>query len=110
MNKPTKTTKVSFDYHECVEYIQDKYKCDIRDYAGQFNNHDRKDPLTVELVPYWDFWHFVLDQTEIHNGCYFYFSKDWSEDAEDWQKEIINMFFEEFGEEGEDDMELWVSW
>jgi hypothetical protein len=37
-NKPKPTTKTLtyLDWHECVKYLEDKYKIDIRDYAGKF--------------------------------------------------------------------------
>lgn len=92
-----------FDWFECVKWIEQKYNCDIRDYAGRYKGnpfHDEK--------PYQDFWHFIIDGTEIHNGCEYYMEplelKEYAD--EDWQKEICQMFYDEFGE----DLSFWIEW
>lgn len=92
MDKPSAQTVVSeqFDYHEMIEYIEEKYKIDVRDYAGKFKGkHDyehwlkSKNYKTAKDVPeqqeqyvefvkdvvegrwkepeYLDFWHYMLE-------------------------------------------------
>jgi len=38
MTKPTPTTKKKLDWNECVNFIEEKYKINIRDYKGK---HDK---------------------------------------------------------------------
>ena len=100
MKRPLPQNITSYDYHECEAYIE--YKCckELRDYAGHFKDDSK---------PYQDFWHWICETKEIHNGCYFWLSRDDIEDDDDMPdfiNEIITMFCNEFG----DEIYLYVSW
>ena len=93
MKKPTKHENRCYDYHECKEYLQAKYRYDERDYAGKY-----RDAGLTDDIPYQDFWHFVVETGEVTNGKVFTMSERWMEDATDWQKWILERYFSEFGE------------
>jgi hypothetical protein len=98
MTKPKMKARESFDYHECADYIEAKLGYDLRDTLGKF---DPKNSSNYENIEYRDFWHFICDHCEIHNGCEFYMPEPNSEDykyAKDWQDEILIAFWDEFGE------------
>lgn len=95
MEKPTKHGKEYYDYHECRDYLQEKYRFNARDYAGKY----RDIGLTDDSIPYQDFWHFVVECGEVTNGKLFVMSEMWLEWAkEDWQKWILERYLSEFGE------------
>lgn len=167
MKKPKAFTKKIISYHEMVNYIQTKYKCDLDDYAAHKNgvkdtlhfnvDHQekweldhypklaefRKNPVKnygmnkegmdfyetpegmrwfdeirnayqnasdgkCKELPFWCFWHFMIDIFDISNGSTRQIN--WVELIElcdeDWQKEICRIFAKEFGEE----MEVDFSW
>jgi len=129
MDKPVKKTREAFDYHECRDYLQDKYQYSERDYAGHFGEPAQNSPAVAaapieknesvawdeERPPYWDFWHFVIDHTEMHNGTYITMSEEWLPMATDWQKEIIQHYIDEFAEPATHDeecreVEFYVEW
>lgn len=103
MEKPGKESREYYDYHKCVEYIEKKYDCELRNYAGK--THKAGDDR-----PYQDFWLFIMDDIlygDVHNGMFMTMCpEEWKADAEHWQREILDMFKEEFGEE----IEFWVDW
>ncbi len=101
MNKPIKHTIEYYDYYECVNYINKKYKVNIDDFAG----HWGKDVHNPD-VPFQSFWQYIVDTKGIHNGCYMDMYEEWKEDAETWQIQIIDWFLEEFGY----DITFYVSW
>jgi len=62
--------------------------------------------------PYLDFWHWLLDEEfeNVHNGSHVNLSvKYWLDklDEDDWQREILQLIYDEFKE---DDIEFWVEW
>lgn len=101
MNKPTKRTITYYDYSECVDYINDTHGVDIDDFTGRYTGEYNPD------APVQSFWHYV-SEGDSYEGI-FYMYKKWEDDAEDWQKQIIGWFFEEFSD-GEDCIEFWVEW
>lgn len=106
MEKPKLKNKSSYDWNKAVEYIEKKYNIDIRDYAGKFKNGKMRD------VKYLDFWHFMIDMFDIHNGCFITLSDDYiidNEKIEPWQKEINDIFLDEFGGKNRE-ATFWVSW
>jgi len=114
VGKPTKKTRESLDYHECRDYLEDKYKFKERDYAGHFgppatNSRIVQAAMEEGRPPYWDFWHFVLEITGIHNGSYFTMSEEWLPMATAWQKEIITLYLDEFADESRE-VVFYVSW
>ena len=104
MKKPGMKTYLMYDWHECVAYINAKYDCNIRDFSGKF----RPGAALDNSVPYQDFWHYFIDCHEwTHNGCKV--TPDWTymrEDAEPWQRQIIDWFEAEFGS----DPIFWIEW
>jgi hypothetical protein len=94
------------DYHDCARWVEKKLGKELRNYAGYtYQDGDTR--------PYQDFWHYVIDQTEIHNGCYFYLTVQGTdiEECEPWQKEILATFAEEFSDHIDDDLlYFWVDW
>jgi len=107
MKKPTKHSKEYYNYNKCRNYLEKKYKYKERDFANKYPN--KKKPYEEdESKPYLDFWHWVVDNYDIHNGCFITFDKNFQPE-EDWQKEIYNHYIEEFGNEN-GEVELYVSW
>lgn len=104
--KPKKQTVTEefWDYSEVKNYINQKYKVDIDNFAGTRYTGKDDDP------PYQCFWHWVTDSQDVHNGCYIYLNVGEiieTEEEEEWVKKIMQMFLDEFGEE---EMRCWVSW
>lgn len=62
---------------------------------------------------YLDFWHWVVDHYDIHNGCFIVFDSSWlncdNDLIESWQKEIYKYYIDEFADEN-GELEMWVSW
>lgn len=107
--KPAMKTEVNefWDYHEVTSYIEKKYKVDLDNFAGcKFSGK-------ADDKPYQNFVHWVGDLQSVHNGSYFYLgvtevieSND-EEYAPEWVRKIMQMIFDEFGQE---EMRFWVSW
>jgi hypothetical protein len=96
----------TLDYHDCVAWIEQKYKVDLRDYASHFKDRDK---------PYLDFWHWLLDNdfSEVHNGSFNLMSLNpgsAAADPPDWVKEILKMFKDEFDVDNEDELNFWIEW
>ena len=101
MNKPTQKTTNHFDFSECTEYIEKKYKIDTRDYAkshaqyyewcnskdyGEADREGKKrgesriwfgefqkeiERGQITERPYQDFWHFLINNFNIVRGGFF---------------------------------------
>lgn len=102
-NKPLvkperKVFKSAYEWNAVQEYIEAKYGVELRGYKRGVDGHDDK---------YRDFWHWILDKTEIGNGTFFYLPEDYG-DADWWVKEILGMILTEFPELATEHM--WVSW
>jgi len=108
MKKPAKKVKEYYDYSKCADYIA--HKLGIEDLNDIDNSH--RDPA----AEYKNFWHFLVDQKEIHNGMFVDF-RYWEDNLPNdvlpekyqikpWQDRIVRAFIEEFGE----DAEYWVWW
>ena len=77
----------------------------------QSQANDYYNELKKGEPPYWDFWHFILDHCGIYgNGCDFTMYKDLMEEAEPWQKEILQHYFDEFDQDNTGEIEFNVSW
>lgn len=109
MEKPIKKyqSEPAIDYHEARDYINKKYNCDIDNYYNY--KYDGS-----STVPYCNFWHWLVDAVDIHNGCYFYLGHEdaleMTDEVEledylgnDWKfiQEVLRLFYKEFGENGE---------
>lgn len=121
LKKPTpKPRKALYDYSEVISYIERKYKIDTRDYAGRWKETDS---VKREAIPYQDFWHWVVDHNEVHNGCdivldsgQLFHELSLCKSDEDYKTfykycpkfvlEIMKLIQDEFG----DEVECWVSW
>jgi hypothetical protein len=101
--KPKKhVSEPYWDYHEVAHFINKKYKVDIDNFAGHKYTGKKND------MPYQNFWHWICDFNEIHNGSYFELDlvDGIADEVEDekcgtpaWVKEILKMFLDEFEEE-----------
>lgn len=101
MDKPEKETAESYDYSQCEKWVAKKLGIrDLRDVANRFGPKPNKD------AEYQDFWHFLIDSQEIHNGCFIHIDTHYLEESPDWVKPILKMFAQEFGET----TQYWVSW
>ncbi len=110
--KPKKKKKEYYDYLEVRDYLQDKYGYDERDYAGKYAKKKGIETPEGEPTPYLDFWHWVVDNYDIHNGCYITFSSDRleeiCEEKNGWIKEIYKRYIDEFADKnGELLMYVW---
>lgn len=101
MDKPTIETISYYDFNKCTRYIEEKYGINTRDYAGMFKNGE----VNCE-VEYQDFWHWIMDNKDIHNECFFELLEHDKWNMNDWQKEILQLYIDEFGEE----IEFYVWW
>jgi len=94
MKKPQIRSKQYYDYNECAKYVA--YKLGIKDLDDCLGKFQGKYDDEKNKLEYRDFWHYICQTHEIHNGCEF---NIWEDDyAESWQQEIINCFLAEFGE------------
>jgi hypothetical protein len=77
----------------------------------QLKSMRRYEQLLNNKPEYQDFWHFLLDHHEIYNGGFFTMNKDiLMEEADDWQKEILQHYFGEFDPSNKGEIEFYVSW
>lgn len=97
MNKPILKTKAAYDYIECRDYLQDKYGYNERDWAGKYKKDRVERDKMDESLPDLDFWHWVCENYQIHNGCYITFTEDeLAEIQEEWVKTIYGYYLKEF--------------
>lgn len=106
MKKPKKHTRKYYDYDECAKYIANKLGVkDLRDFAGKYTKKGVDD-----TKPYLDFWHWLCDFGNVHNGCFISMppASDIPQytNEEKWVAPIVQAFEDEFGEEAE----MWVEW
>ena len=107
-----------WDYHEVVDFIEKKYKIKLRGYtpkAGfteEMIKHQKETYVGSKSDPYLDFWHWICEYQEIHNGCYFYLGTQEEVDEKwcpYWVKEILDLLDKEFPE-AKGEMYMYVSW
>lgn len=107
MKKPKKRPQAAIlHYNEARNYIEAKYKIDVRNYKG------RKYTGKPDDAPYCDFWHWMLEKNgDCTNGSVIYMPFEYLNDAatEEWVKEILRLFKKEFGPR-KNDLEMWVEW
>lgn len=94
--KPKAEKMVVFDYHECAAFVGQKLGYDLCDTLGRFTGNPKAE--------YRDFWHFLIDHCDIHNGCQIWMPTP-EKCNKDWQNVILQAFLDEFGEGP-----YWVSW
>lgn len=102
MNKPVKHYQHDpcYDYQQVIEWVESKYKFDARDYKREVDGK------------YKDFWLFVVDGGEIHNGCYFGLPDLWTKDDDGeyspwWVREILELIHKEFPDIEDQEVYLW---
>lgn len=107
LKKPVKKQNEPYwDFNEVMHYLEQLHGKNFRDYAGKFGSPGDYD------APYQDFWHWVVDQNEITNGCWMnlpdweYYAKD--PHTESWKKEIMQYFYDFLGDDYHE--RLWVEW
>ena len=99
---------------ECVDAVNKKYgKSWYNKSASMFDEQERKasdeyDKLMESQPEYKDFWHWVVDRYEVHNGGKITFTEGYADKEEEFIKTIYNYYMTEFGEDGELTME--TSW
>lgn len=109
LNKPVKKqSKPFWDYYEVAHYLEELHGKNFRDYANKFGKARSDD----EVIPYQDFWHWIMDQNEVSNGSWIHLP-EWeyfmnNKDTEPWKKEIMQYFKEFLGDDY--DERLWVEW
>lgn len=106
-DKPTQKTKTYFDYNECRNYLQEKHGYNEQDYTGLFRHLGSGEPPPV--LPYQNFWHWVVGRYNAHNDCFVTFSRDVLPEIEEgWVKTIYSHYLDEFADEkGELEMHVW---
>ena len=92
--KPKQYMEKYYEWNEMVDFIEGKYKCDIRDYANSISSLN-------DEIPYQDFWHELIEyNSEIGNNQIadidFTDMKKQYKD-EKWVRKICDMFIKEFG-------------
>lgn len=107
MKKPVPKIKKVLYYNECEKYIAEKLGIkDLRNVAGKTYDGSAAD----NAKKYLDFWHFLCDSNDVHNGCEImmpYCEEDAIyEDKDKWALDIARAFAAEFGP----DAEYWVAW
>ncbi len=103
MEKPKlkHNTEKAYDYSEVIDFIEYKYKIQVRDYhkyyKGDMSVADCPKPCGE---PYLDFWHWLTElEDEIRSGAIVNFGiKEIYEDEDTpkWVKEILKMIMDEF--------------
>lgn len=99
MNKPIKRKDGNYDYVECDAYISELLGRDINNFFGTTY-------LPPNGKPYKSFWQ-TLTTYGIKNKSYFRLIK--CDGLENWEKEISDSFFEEFGD-GSKKLDFFVDW
>ena len=136
MKKPILEYNVekSYDYHDVIKYIEGKYNIDTRDYKNSHSHFgiwlkevkefkrihaeysEYKEWCKTNPCPeYLDFWHWISDVCEIHNGGHFnvnfqsYLDEKEDYKAKEWIKEIIRLIIKEFPID-EGDYTFYIDW
>ena len=114
LEKPEPRIIKCYDYNACRDYLQEKYDYDERDYAGRYKRKNGKVKECNLDIEYLDFWHWVCEHHEVHNGCFITFCREVLEDEQtdfdaDWQKEIYKHYIDEFADE-KGEVELYCWW
>lgn len=113
LKKPKIKTSSYWVYREIIDYIEQKYNVETRDYipkngfsSEQLEGRSEFDKKR-DQKPHLDFWSWIIDRYDIHNGSFFTLLYD--DDSPDWVREILKMIFDEFETECAE-IEMYVSW
>lgn len=114
MDKPVARVhdKPCLEYSEVIDFIEDKYKIKVRDYAGKFSKDKDEKWDADDSVPYLDFWHWVLDACgdQISNPCYFYLPMSAEVECPPWVREILDKIAAEFPPDEDGGLRLHCWW
>ena len=107
---------------ECLKEVNAKFgKSWYNTRPAEFTEEQKQaNDLYNELMnngpEYKDFWHWVCDHYEIHNGCFITFSQETLDSYEghddgmpEWVKTIYGYYLKEFADEN-GEVEMYVSW
>ena len=112
LKKPKKIEVVPkmIDYHDMIEYIEQKYNIEVRGYV-------RKEDMGKKNVEYLDYWHWLLDHcfdgmgnpsTQFIPVYNMLNDEGW---APDWVIEITTLIDKEFHKDLDDGaLQVWISW
>ena len=110
--EPYVVTKTVMNFIDMCSFIDEKYGINQRNYAGKTYAHGSEG----YDKPYQDFWHYQMDNS-VHfpaNDSFGHINLQYQLDdaKEDWQREIAQLWLDEYGEFADSDgeIELWVSW
>jgi hypothetical protein len=114
LRKPRAKTVKRLDYSASMAYLEKKYGFKARDYADR-HGAGGKDK------PYLDFWHWIVETKQVHNGCDVTFTKeDLSHAAQkqdndkspdtSWRVKIVEYILKEFGKGRDREVTFWVQW
>ena len=97
VKKIKKIVKEVYDFHELTKEVERISGKDIRDWAGRWTH--KWGTKKFEQTPSQDFWRFICDNFEIHNGCteYMDFEDILLDCDEDWQKEVCRLYIKVAG-------------
>ena len=105
--KPKPFTKQYLDYYECEAWINARLGYSINDTQGKFMLDSYGTAIKHDQTKeYRNWWHFLVENREVSNGCSIYIDSDLLISGNEWQNEITKTFIKEFGEK----IEYYVSW
>ena len=126
--KPVEIAKYAIDFGDARRWIEQLLGYQLRDtlnshphYHEWCRKHDEKPDNNsheqyarykaatdgeAECPEYRDYWHFLVDRCDVHNGGTVTIDTDLLEGCEPWQADITQAFIDEFG----DECEYWVKW
>lgn len=107
--KPVYQTAPAYNWSEVCQWIEHKTGKDVRDWAGR-----HKQKRYNDKIPYQDFWHWLVDMCDIHNGSHFHLdlSDDQVDDGDSehlFVREILAVLRKEFPE-AKGEMYCYVFW
>lgn len=100
------------DYYECKKYIDNAFKLTTLKFNDDTWAHVSPvdaNPQQLEAINYFNnlydqqpkdvsFWSSICDNYSLNNGDFFTFLEDDWEDAEPWEKTIVQYLINEFGD------------
>jgi hypothetical protein len=108
--KPVKVRKKVmkvYDFHDLTKEVERRAGKSVRDWAGRWDK--KYGTKAFEATPYQDFWHFICDNFEIHNGAteWMDFDELLKDCDEDWQKEVCQLYIDVAGHGEHEVLHAW---